>query len=138
MAASASRAAICSAQRVAPQQRRKAARDGSPLIELSLFRVKSFAAGIAVQTVFGVALGVFFLVWTLYMQIGLGWSLLLELFVLTHALIQFPAMESARDVGLGLYPALAILAAALVMLYQQSRKAAEPSLALADLPRQAA
>ncbi|MFB7323459.1 MFS transporter [Streptomyces sp. NPDC056190] len=55
-------------------ERNKAARDGSPLIELSLFRVKSFAAGIAVQTVFGVALGVFFLVWTLYMQVGLGWS----------------------------------------------------------------
>ncbi|MEU6403019.1 MFS transporter [Streptomyces sp. NPDC046985] len=55
-------------------ERRKAARDGSPLIELSLFRVKSFAAGVAVQTVFGVALGVFFLTWTLYMQIGLGWS----------------------------------------------------------------
>jgi EmrB/QacA subfamily drug resistance transporter len=54
-------------------ERRKAARDGSPLIELSLFKVKSFAAGIAVQTVFGVALGIFFLVWTLYMQIGLGW-----------------------------------------------------------------
>lgn len=55
-------------------ERRKAARDGSPLVELSLFRVKSFAAGIAVQTVFGVALGIFFLVWTLYMQVGLGWS----------------------------------------------------------------
>lgn len=55
-------------------EKRKGARDGSPLIELSLFRVKSFAAGIAVQTVFGVALGIFFLVWTLYMQIGLGWS----------------------------------------------------------------
>ncbi|MFJ1974494.1 MFS transporter [Streptomyces sp. NPDC087903] len=55
-------------------ERRKADRDGSPLIELSLFRVKSFAAGIAVQTVFGVALGIFFLVWTLYMQVGLGWS----------------------------------------------------------------
>jgi EmrB/QacA subfamily drug resistance transporter len=55
-------------------ERRKASRDGSPLVELSLFRVKSFAAGIAVQTVFGVALGVFFLVWTLYMQTGLGWS----------------------------------------------------------------
>jgi EmrB/QacA subfamily drug resistance transporter len=54
-------------------ERRKAARDGSPLIELPLFKVKSFAAGIAVQTVFGVALGIFFLVWTLYMQIGLGW-----------------------------------------------------------------
>ncbi|MFE0202504.1 MFS transporter [Streptomyces sp. NPDC058985] len=57
-------------------ERRKSARDGSPLVELSLFRVKSFAAGIAVQTVFGIALGVFFLVWTLYMQVGLGWSAL--------------------------------------------------------------
>ncbi|MGW3492606.1 MFS transporter [Streptomyces sp. NPDC001020] len=57
-------------------EKRKAARDGSPLIELSLFRVKSFAAGIAVQTVFGVGLGIFFLVWTLYMQVGLGWSAL--------------------------------------------------------------
>jgi hypothetical protein len=55
-------------------ERRKAARDGSPLVELSLFKVKSFAAGIAVQTVFGVGLGIFFLVWTLYMQVGLGWS----------------------------------------------------------------
>ncbi|MEV7979740.1 MFS transporter [Streptomyces sp. NPDC086519] len=55
-------------------ERRKAARDGSPLIEPSLFTVKSFAAGIAVQTVFGVALGIFFLVWTLYMQVGLGWT----------------------------------------------------------------
>ncbi|MFF7950707.1 MFS transporter [Streptomyces griseorubiginosus] len=55
-------------------ERRKAARDGSPLVELSLFKVKSFAAGIAVQTVFGVGLGIFFLVWTLYMQTGLGWT----------------------------------------------------------------
>ncbi|WP_282702699.1 MFS transporter [Streptomyces sp. CC219B] len=55
-------------------EKRKTVRDGSPLIELSLFRVKSFAAGIAVQTVFGIGLGIFFLVWTLYMQIGLGWS----------------------------------------------------------------
>ncbi|MFI6008383.1 MFS transporter [Streptomyces sp. NPDC051243] len=55
-------------------EKRKAARDGSPLVELSLFKVKSFAGGIAVQTVFGVALGIFFLVWTLYMQYGLGWT----------------------------------------------------------------
>jgi EmrB/QacA subfamily drug resistance transporter len=55
-------------------ERRKTARDGSPLVELSLFRVKSFAAGIAVQTVFGIALGIFFLVWTLYLQMGLGWG----------------------------------------------------------------
>ncbi len=57
-------------------ERQKASRDGSPLIELSLFRVKSFAAGIAVQLTFGVGLGIYFLVWTLYLQMGLGWSAL--------------------------------------------------------------
>ncbi|MEV4915912.1 MFS transporter [Streptomyces tirandamycinicus] len=55
-------------------ERHKTRRDGSPLVELSLFRVKSFAAGVAVQLAFGVVMGIFFLVWTLYMQIGLGWS----------------------------------------------------------------
>ncbi|CAM5591371.1 MFS transporter [Streptomyces spiroverticillatus] len=54
----------------------KTRRDGSPLVELSLFKVKSFAAGIAVQLTFGVFSGIFFMVWTLYMQIGLGWSAL--------------------------------------------------------------
>ncbi|MFI7009937.1 MFS transporter [Streptomyces sp. NPDC050145] len=57
-------------------EKAKTRRDGSPLIELSLFRVKSFAAGIAVQTVFGITTGIFFLTWTLYMQMGLGWSAL--------------------------------------------------------------
>ncbi|MEV6649253.1 MFS transporter [Streptomyces sp. NPDC051219] len=52
----------------------KARKDGSPLVELSLFKVKSFAAGVALQLTFGIACGIFFLVWTLYMQIGLGWS----------------------------------------------------------------
>ncbi|WP_246235577.1 MFS transporter [Streptomyces boluensis] len=55
-------------------EKRKARKDGSPLIELSLFKVKSFAAGAAVQLTFGLVTGVFFLVWTLYMQVGLGWS----------------------------------------------------------------
>ncbi|MFJ1577611.1 MFS transporter [Streptomyces sp. NPDC088182] len=55
-------------------EKRKTRKDGSPLVELSLFRVKSFAAGITVQLTFGIVLGIFFLVWTLYMQIGLGWS----------------------------------------------------------------
>ncbi|GAA4860005.1 MFS transporter [Kitasatospora terrestris] len=55
-------------------ERYKTARDGSPLVELSLFRVRSFAGGIGVQLLFGVTNGLFFLVWTLYMQLGLGWS----------------------------------------------------------------
>ncbi|MGN9793543.1 MFS transporter [Streptomyces sp. OZ13] len=52
----------------------KTRKDGSPLVELSLFKVKSFAAGIAVQLTFGIVMGIFFLVWTLYMQTGLDWS----------------------------------------------------------------
>ncbi|ALO09032.1 Putative transmembrane efflux protein [Streptomyces venezuelae] len=52
----------------------KTNKDGSPLVELSLFKVKSFAAGIAVQLTFGIVLGIFFLVWTMYMQIGLHWT----------------------------------------------------------------
>ncbi|MCX4750816.1 MFS transporter [Kitasatospora sp. NBC_01287] len=55
-------------------ERVKTRRDGSPLVELSLFRVRSFAGGVAVQLIFGVTCGIFFLVWTLWMQIGLGWS----------------------------------------------------------------
>ncbi|MFE4637984.1 MFS transporter [Streptomyces sp. NPDC056773] len=54
----------------------KIQKDGSPLVELSLFKVKSFAGGIAVQLTFGIATGIFFLVWTLYMQMGLGWGAL--------------------------------------------------------------
>ena len=55
-------------------ERAKAARDGSPLVELSLFRVKSFAAGLGIQLAQGVLCGIFFLTWTLYMQLGLGWT----------------------------------------------------------------
>jgi EmrB/QacA subfamily drug resistance transporter len=52
----------------------KTRKDGSPLVELSLFKVKSFAAGVGVQLIFGITCGIFFLIWTLYMQLGLGWS----------------------------------------------------------------
>ncbi|MFB9593006.1 MFS transporter [Streptomyces racemochromogenes] len=55
-------------------EKHKIKKDGSPLVELSLFRIKSFAGGITVQLAFGLATGIFFLVWTLYMQMGLGWT----------------------------------------------------------------
>ncbi|MEV6106394.1 MFS transporter [Streptomyces sp. NPDC051940] len=57
-------------------ERYKGRKDGSPLVELGLFKVKSFAAGIGVQIAFSTTMGIFFLVWTLYMQLGLGWSAL--------------------------------------------------------------
>ena len=104
-------------------ERRKAVRDGSPLIELSLFRVKSFAAGIAVQTVFGVALGVFFLVWTLYMQIGLGWSPLragltgVPFSIAVSTAAGLSVQQLVPRFGRGVLQAGALLMAAGVLLY---------------------
>jgi EmrB/QacA subfamily drug resistance transporter len=58
------------------QQRRKMARDGSPLVVPALFRFKSFSTGLITNVVFeGVMLG-FFLTTTLVLQIGLGYSVL--------------------------------------------------------------
>lgn len=47
---------------------------GSPLVALGLFRSRPFSVGMAVWLVFWVASGGFFLTWTLYMQVGLGWT----------------------------------------------------------------
>ena len=47
---------------------------GSPLMPLGLFRARTFSAGMAIWLVFWIALGGFFLAWTLYLQIGLGWT----------------------------------------------------------------
>jgi EmrB/QacA subfamily drug resistance transporter len=47
---------------------------GSPLVVLSLFRARAFTSGMVVWLIFWVALGGFFLVWTLYLQVGLGWT----------------------------------------------------------------
>jgi EmrB/QacA subfamily drug resistance transporter len=47
---------------------------GSPLLVLKLFRIRAFSSGMAAWAVFWVALGGFFFVWTLYMQVGLGWT----------------------------------------------------------------
>jgi len=55
-------------------ERWRTGRAGSPLVVLSLFRARSFSAGMVVWAIFFVASGAFFLVWTLYMQVGLGWT----------------------------------------------------------------
>jgi EmrB/QacA subfamily drug resistance transporter len=55
-------------------ERRKGQRGDSPLVELSLFQFRSFASGIVTNLTFATTLGVFFLVWALYMQLGLGWT----------------------------------------------------------------
>lgn len=53
---------------------RLAQRGGQPLVPPSLFRARTFSAGLAVQLCFGLTSGIFFLAWTLYLQMGLGWS----------------------------------------------------------------
>ena len=55
-------------------QRRKAAGGGSPLVLPSLFRSRSFSAGLAVNLIFEMAMIGFFLTFTLLLQIGLGYS----------------------------------------------------------------
>ncbi|MFE3260600.1 MFS transporter [Nocardia sp. NPDC059091] len=47
---------------------------GSPLIDLDLFRSRPFTVGLASWLLFWVGFGGFFLIWTLFMQAGLGWS----------------------------------------------------------------
>ncbi|MEV4238491.1 MFS transporter [Nocardia sp. NPDC050408] len=55
-------------------ERRRTATVGSPLVVLNLFRERTFSVGMAVWLLFWIALGGYFLVWTLYLQAGLGWT----------------------------------------------------------------
>ena len=55
-------------------QRRKERADGSPLVLPSLFRNRSFGAGLGVNMVFEMAMIGFFLTFTLLLQIGFGFS----------------------------------------------------------------
>ncbi|RVU16051.1 MFS transporter [Streptomyces antnestii] len=55
-------------------QKRKTALDGSPLMELALFRIRSFTSGLGVNLAFYIGIGMFNIGWTVYMQVGLGWS----------------------------------------------------------------
>ncbi|AYF79539.1 MFS transporter [Nocardia yunnanensis] len=55
-------------------ERWRARTTGSPLIDLELFRSRPFTVGLASWLLFWVGFGGFFLIWTLFMQAGLGWS----------------------------------------------------------------
>ena len=57
-------------------QIRKDRRDGSALVVPHLFRARSFVAGIAISIAFYAVVASFFLVLTLFLQIGLGYSVL--------------------------------------------------------------
>ncbi|MER5914410.1 MFS transporter [Streptomyces sp. NPDC001982] len=55
-------------------ERRKAARDGSALVEPSLFKERSFVAGLLVMLSFFAIIAGLFFPFTLYLQVGLGFS----------------------------------------------------------------
>src|SRR6266581_7619498 len=55
-------------------ERIKASRDGSPLVQLSLFRERAFSVGMAIALVFFLGIASFGLVLTLFLQLGLGFT----------------------------------------------------------------
>jgi EmrB/QacA subfamily drug resistance transporter len=57
-------------------QRRKDRKDGSALVQPSLFKVKSFGAGLSINLLFEIAIAGFFLTFALFTQIGLGFSVI--------------------------------------------------------------
>lgn len=57
-------------------ERRKTARDNSPLVVLALFRERGFVAGLLVSTIFFSGVAAFFLTFSLFLQIGLGFTAL--------------------------------------------------------------
>ena len=57
-------------------ERRKKALDGSPLVDLDLFRQRSFVPGLLVAGIFFMGIPAFFLIFSLWLQIGLGFSAL--------------------------------------------------------------
>jgi EmrB/QacA subfamily drug resistance transporter len=57
-------------------ERRKKALDGSPLVDLDLFRLRAFVAGLLVAGIFFMGIPAFFLTLSLWLQIGLGFTAL--------------------------------------------------------------
>ena len=57
-------------------ERHKKRLDGSPLVDLDLFRQRSFVPGLAVAGIFFMGIPAFFLIFSLWLQIGLGFTAL--------------------------------------------------------------
>ncbi len=55
-------------------ERRRTRTVGSPLVVLSLFRARTFSAGVVLLLIFAMSFAGFFFSWTLYLQVGLGWT----------------------------------------------------------------
>ncbi len=85
---------------------RRAEREGrEPLVALSLYRERSFAGGSAVLMLLFVSMGAYFLAQTIYLQAGLGWSVLkagltgIPFAVTTAAMAGFGVVVLAPKIG---------------------------------------
>ena len=82
--------------RFAVRQHRAEAGGGEPLLTLSLYRNRAFAGGSTVLLVLFVSMAAYFLAQTVYVQAGLGWS------VLKAGLVSVPfALTTAVFAGVG-------------------------------------
>ncbi|HWK81120.1 MAG TPA: DHA2 family efflux MFS transporter permease subunit [Thermomicrobiales bacterium] len=84
-------------------QRREAQHGGEPLVDLSLFAIKSYAGGLFTIFVFFMAMAGYFLVQTIYMQEGLGFSILragLTMIPFSVAVSFFAGLSAAKLVGI--------------------------------------
>lgn len=84
-------------------QSREAKAGGEPLVDLSLFSIRSYAAGIFTIFVFFMAMAGYFLVNTLYMQLGLGFSILragLTMIPFSVGVSLFAGLSAAKLVGI--------------------------------------
>lgn len=76
---------------------------GEPLVVLSLFRIRAYSAGLFMITVFFLAMNGFFLVQTLFLQLGLGYSILragLTMIPFSIAVSFFAGLSAAKLVGI--------------------------------------
>jgi MFS family permease len=81
-------------------ERIKARKDGSPLVQLRLFRQRAFGVGIAIATTFFLGVTSFALILTLFLQIGLGFTAL-------HAGVTFLPFSAAVLIASGVAARLA-------------------------------
>ncbi|MGB3328105.1 MAG: DHA2 family efflux MFS transporter permease subunit [Thermomicrobiales bacterium] len=84
-------------------QRREAVEGGEPLVDLSLFTIRSYTSGIFTIFVFFLAMAGYFLVNTIYMQEGLHFSILragLTMIPFSFGVSLFAGLSAAKLVGI--------------------------------------
>ncbi|MEV4220729.1 MFS transporter [Nonomuraea sp. NPDC049725] len=118
------------------RQRRLAERGGQPVLDPALLRVRAFAGGLAASLLFFGALGSFFLVLSLYLQSGAGYSALeTGLVILPYAVGSIITSGLGVRAGRGTLVAGSLtLAASQVVLHLVVSGGAEPAAWLLAAP----